>query len=94
MKATMIISAICSLAGMCVGVLLLLWAIVCLFGGPDGKIGSPESFMYAALFAVLGTVIFLSSGVWFCRALKGLRAPPNGADTRCMTPEASSDKLP
>jgi len=55
------------------GGLLLLWSLVCLLGGPDGKFGEPESFMYAALFGVLGFMIVFFSYKWFRWSMNGIR---------------------
>ncbi|MDQ1237876.1 MAG: hypothetical protein QG577_60 [Thermodesulfobacteriota bacterium] len=54
-----------SLLAICLGGLLLLWSLVCLLGGPDGKFGEPESFVYASLFGILGFLTISYARKWF-----------------------------
>jgi hypothetical protein len=65
MKAIMFICSAVSLLIILAGGCLLLWSLVCLLGGPDGKFGEPESFLWAALFAALGLAVVLPARIWF-----------------------------
>ena len=42
------------------GGLLLFWSFICFLGGPDGRIGTPESIGYGFLFlAIDGFIIYV-----------------------------------
>ena len=67
MKKTLsdIIRIVLSLPFLAVGVLFWAWSIVCFVGGPDGRIGNPESILWASsfmLFSVLCGGVFLLLG--------------------------------
>jgi len=75
-----------SLLAVGVGGILVLWSLVCLLGGPDGKIGEPESFVYAFLFGVAGFTEILYSWKWFKWSLHEIdvntrKGPPRALDT-------------
>ena len=60
-----IIRIVLSLPFLAVGVLFWAWSIVCFVGGPDGRIGNPESILWASsfmLFSVLCGGVFLLLG--------------------------------
>ena len=64
MKKTLsdIIRIVLSLPFLAVGVLFWAWSIVCFVGGPDGRIGNPESILWGSgflLFAMLCGGVFL-----------------------------------
>ena len=64
MKNTLwdIIRIVLSLPFLVIGVLSWVWSIVCFTGGPDGRIGSPESILFGSCFmsfSVLCGVVFL-----------------------------------
>lgn len=67
-------SAILSVPSMVLGGISLLWSLVCLLGGPDGKLGDPESFVYAFLFGIVGFMVVLYSWKWFRWSLDGISA--------------------
>lgn len=73
MKALMVLSVALSLLAMALGGLLGLWSLVCLLGGPDGKFGEPVSFMYAAVFAGLGLLVFVPSRRWHRWSMRRIR---------------------
>jgi hypothetical protein len=51
----------------CVGVFGLLWSLFCFLGGPDGRIGSWESFAFGGFFLVMGTAL-LVAGIYLTKA--------------------------
>ena len=64
MKNTLwdIIRIVLSLPFLVIGVLSWVWSIVCFTGGPDGRIGSPESILWGSgfmLFSILCGGVFL-----------------------------------
>ena len=67
MKKTLgdIIRIVLSLPFLAIGVFSWVWSIVCFIGGPDGRIGSPESILWGSsfmLFSVLCGGVFLLLG--------------------------------
>jgi len=75
-----------SLLAMGLGAVLLLWSLVCLLGGPDGKLGDPESFMYASFFGIVGCIIVLYSWKWFRWSLHGISAYNKTMPDRAFKP--------
>ena len=64
MKKTLrdVIRIVLSLPILAFGAFSWVWSICCFVGGPDGRIGSPESILWSSgfmLFAILGGVVFL-----------------------------------
>ena len=67
MKKTLrdVIRIVLSLPFLAFGAFSWVWSIVCFVGGPDGRIGNPESILWASsfmLFSVLCGGVFLLLG--------------------------------
>lgn len=51
------------------GGLLMLWSLICFLGGPDGRIGTPESIGFGFLFLVIGGIV-IQTGRWLGKISK------------------------
>jgi len=58
-------------------VLILLWSVCCFLGGPDGRIGSPESFAFGAVYFFAGSFLMYLA-VLGLRKINSLRRKSGG----------------
>jgi hypothetical protein len=83
-------SAVVSLLAVGVGGIFLLWSLACLLGGPDGRIGAPESFVYAFFFWLIGFMTVIYSWKWFRRSLNGVGPYVKNTDRRAFNVKAGA----
>lgn len=61
--------------------LILLWSLVCFLGGPEGRIGSPESIAFGGVYLLVGGGLMALSvfGLRRIRSSGSERNEPHGS---------------